>query len=324
MFRTRLAAVALAAVAAAAVPGVASAAPASFKHYVSMGDSYTAGPLIPWQRLDPLTCFRSTNNYPSWLAANLKIADHTDVSCSGADTTHMTKPQSIPLWTAAPQFDALKPDTDLVSLGIGGNDFGVFGTLVGDCPKLTASDPTGTPCRDKYTVNGVDTIKAKLVDTQARITEVLRGIHQRSPKAKVLLVGYPRIAPSSGYCPDILPFADGDGHWLDSVEQALNQALANAAKKDGRTTYVDTYGPSLGHDACATGGAAWIQGKDLNLFAAAPYHPNKAGEIGVASIIKNKLTGRSALDKAPATAGVPVADPKVTGELVTKSGVLTH
>ncbi|GAA4550400.1 SGNH/GDSL hydrolase family protein [Amycolatopsis samaneae] len=324
MFRKRFAAVALAAIAAAAVPGVASAASAGYRHYVSLGDSYTSAPLVPWMRLDPLTCFRSTNNYPSWLAANLKVAKHTDVSCGGADTTNMTKPQSIPLWTAAPQFDALKPDTDLVSVGIGGNDFGVFGTLVGECPKVTASNPTGTPCRDKYTVDGVDTIKAKLTATQARVTEVLRGVHQRSPKAKVLLVGYPRIAPAAGYCPDILPFADGDVRWVDGVERALNKALANAAKTDGRTTYIDTYGPSLGHDACATGGAAWIQGKDLDLFAAAPYHPNKAGETGIASIIANQLAEKKSLDRAPSTAGVPVVDPKVAGDFVTKSGVLTH
>ena len=304
--------------------GVASAAIPHFKHYVALGDSYTAGPLIPFQRLDPLTCFRSTNNYPAWLADGLKIRDYTDASCSSADTTNMTQPQPIPLGTAAPQFSALKPDTDLITIGIGGNDSRVFGTLVGDCPKLTHQDPAGSPCKDSFTVDGVDTIKQRLVGTQARVTEVLREAHVRSPNAKVLLVGYPRIAPPTGYCPDILPFADGDLRWLDSVERALNQALANAAVADRRTAYVDTYGPSLGHDACATGGAAWIQGKDLDPLAAYPYHPRKSGMVGVASVVQKTLKAGPPVKAAvpSVTASMPVADPRQVGELMTTAGAL--
>jgi lysophospholipase L1-like esterase len=311
------------AVAATALAGAgpASAAPA-FRHYVALGDSYTAGPLIPLQRLDPLTCFRSTSNYPAWLAAGLGIG-YKDASCSSADTTNMTAPQSIPLGTAAPQFNALKPDTDLVTIGIGGNDFSVFGTLVDDCPKLRDQDPTGSPCQDSFTVDGVDTIKQRLPGTQARVTDVLRGVHERAPQAKVLLVGYPRIAPPAGYCPDILPFADGDLRWVDSVEQALNTALSNAAAADGRTTFVDTYGPSLGHDACATGGAAWIQGKDLDLLAAYPYHPRLSGMIGIASIVSKTLKAGSVVGttRPASTVKLPVADPRRVGELLATAGL---
>jgi lysophospholipase L1-like esterase len=302
--------------------GPASAAPA-FRHYVALGDSYTAGPLIPLQRLDPLTCFRSTSNYPAWLAASLKTGGYTDVSCSSADTTDMTGPQSIPLGTAPPQFSALKPDTDLVTIGIGGNDFSVFGTLVNDCPKLTAQDPTGSPCQESFTVDGVDTIKQRLPGTQARVTEVLRGVHERSPGAKVVLVGYPRIAPPAGHCPDVLPFADGDLRWVDSVEQALNAALSNAAAADGNTTYVDTYGPSLGHDACATGGAAWIQGKDVDLLGAYSYHPRMSGMVGIAGIIGKTLKAGPLVrtTRPTSTAGIPVADPRKSGELLTTMGL---
>jgi hypothetical protein len=33
--------------------------------YVALGDSYTAGPLIPVVREDAPGCFRSTSNYPA-------------------------------------------------------------------------------------------------------------------------------------------------------------------------------------------------------------------------------------------------------------------
>ncbi|GAA5151127.1 MULTISPECIES: SGNH/GDSL hydrolase family protein [Amycolatopsis] len=264
----------------------ASAQPARLSRYVALGDSYTAGPLIPLQRVDPLGCLRSTSNYPAQLALRLLVSSYTDVSCSGADTGDMTAPQSVPLGTNPPQLDALRPDTDLVTLGIGGNDYSVFGTLVGTCPGLRASDPTGNPCQRQFTVDGVDTIKAKLPQTRANITAVLAEIHRRSPQAKVLAVGYPRIAPPSGTCPDVLPFADGDYAWLNSVEEALNAAVSGAAA-DGGASYVDTFTPSLGHDACA-GAAAWINGKDLKLTAA-PYHPNFAGMTGLAAIVERAV-----------------------------------
>lgn len=268
----------------------ASAAQPGFRHYVALGDSYTAGPFIPVLRLDPLGCARSTGNYPARVAAALHVDSYTDVSCSSADTTHMTQAQQVPLGVNPPQFSALRPDTDLVTLGIGGNDSEVFGKLIGTCPGLRPGEPTGNPCQQHFTVDGVDTIKALLPATGEHVRQVLAGIHARSPQARVLAVGYPRIAPQSGHCPEVLPFADGDYTWLSRVEKALNAAIEDAVRADGGASYVDTYTPSAGHDACA-GDAAWINGKDTNLFAAAAYHPLAAGMAGIAGVIRQQLGG---------------------------------
>jgi hypothetical protein len=105
-----------------------------------------------------------------------------------------------------------------------------------------------------------------------------------------VLVGYPKIAPETGTCPNILPFSDGDYAYLYSIEQKLNLAVENAANAGG-ATYVDTFGPSTGHDACAPEGQAWIQGKDINLLRALNYHPRFEGQAGVASLTYKKLTG---------------------------------
>nr|WP_083467019.1 SGNH/GDSL hydrolase family protein [Kibdelosporangium sp. MJ126-NF4]CEL19350.1 lipolytic enzyme, G-D-S-L family [Kibdelosporangium sp. MJ126-NF4] len=272
---------------------VANAAPA-YHRYVALGDSYTSAPGVLWPRLDRLACYTSTNNYPALLADDLGLRSYTDGSCGGADTTNMLVPQTppLPLGTHPAQFSFLRPDTDLVTIGIGGNDFGVFGELTGTCPGLRATDPTGSPCRERFTVNGVDTMKQKVAMTGERVRAVLAGVHERSPAAKVLLIGYPRIAPPRGNCPSVLPIADGDLRWLDDVEQALNQGLEDAADADGRTTFVDMYPASLGHDACA-GRAAWIQGKENNLFKAIQYHPFKSGMVGVANEIGKVLGVRS-------------------------------
>src|SRR4051794_41286504 len=95
------------------------------------------------------------------LATMLRVHQFTDVSCGGADTTNMTQPQSTAFGTAAPQFDALTPDTDLVTLGIGGNDLGGVGGILGTRPRPPAADPSGAPCQAHLTVRGGDTPRGR-------------------------------------------------------------------------------------------------------------------------------------------------------------------
>ena len=45
-----------------------AAAAAATGPYVSLGDSYTAAPLVPNPTGNPILCGRSTNNYPSDVA----------------------------------------------------------------------------------------------------------------------------------------------------------------------------------------------------------------------------------------------------------------
>ncbi|HVK22863.1 MAG TPA: SGNH/GDSL hydrolase family protein [Actinokineospora sp.] len=296
-------ALALAATATMGLEAQAATAAPTFRHYVALGDSFTAGPLIPWQQSS--WCFRSNNNYPSWLATKLGLyytsGAFTDVSCSSADTMNMTASQvtpspDVPMSTQPPQFDALRLDTDLVTIGIGGNDYSVFGTLTGTCPTLRDSNPTGSPCRDHFTINGVDTVSAAIVNTQKNLEDVIKGVRAHSPAAKIVMVGYPRLVPPTGTCPDVVPFATGDYAWVDSVERKLNAAVSTAARRQG-ATYVDTYGPSLGHDACA-GSAAWVAGQTTNVFAAAAYHPYQAGMKAEADLIYRALGGTTTTSTA--------------------------
>ncbi|MGH3735113.1 MAG: SGNH/GDSL hydrolase family protein [Micromonosporaceae bacterium] len=290
------------------VEGRAGAA-LTFRKYVALGDSYTAGPLIPFFTFDPLGCFKSTRNYPRYLRDRIEVAEFTDASCSGADTSHMTVSQSIPLGTHGPQFDKLPADADLVTVGIGGNDFGTFGKLVGTCPTLRATDPTGTPCRDHFTVDGVDTVKSALPEIGRRVAGVLEGVRAKAPRATIVVVGYPRLVPPSGTCPDVVPFADGDYRWADSVERGLNRQLRRAALLTD-ATYVDTYTPSRGHDACA-GDEAWVNGQHTDIFAAASYHPFASYMAAAASLIQDILAGVTP-NPARAAAAARSADGQVS------------
>src|SRR5918997_1372420 len=111
--------------ATALLAALAAAVPASANkgEYVAMGDSYTAGPLIPLQ-IQPYGCLKSSNNYPHLAAPDLKVRRFTDISCPGAQTKHFTQQQNATPGRTPPQFSALTPETTIVSFTMGGNDIG--------------------------------------------------------------------------------------------------------------------------------------------------------------------------------------------------------
>ncbi|HEY6423808.1 MAG TPA: SGNH/GDSL hydrolase family protein [Pseudonocardiaceae bacterium] len=275
----------------AALQPAAAAQTPSVKHYVALGDSYAAGPLIPVQRTDPIGCERSTNNYPALVAEGLGVADYTDVSCSSAVTENMTTAQQVPLGTNPPQFDALRSDTDLVTVTISGNDVG-FADIVVTCAQLSVTDPLGDPCRRQATAGGTDRYAQRITAVAPKVAGVLEGIHQRSPQARVLLVGYLRILPPSLGCYPIVPISRGDVPYLDGLEQQLTAVLAEQASTHG-AQFVDAYARSLGHDVCQLPGQKWVEGF-VPTSPAYLVHPNAQGMRAVADLTLGRLT-----DQAP-------------------------
>ena len=92
--------------------------------YVALGDSYTAGPIIPLQ-IPPYGCLKSDHNYPHLAAPSTALPKFVDISCSGATTDEMTNPQDVfPDGPNPTQLSALDFMTGVVSLTIGGNDIG--------------------------------------------------------------------------------------------------------------------------------------------------------------------------------------------------------
>lgn len=283
-------ALAVAGVPAAAAPGDV-VTPGESIDYVALGDSYSAGPLVPAQRLDPLGCLRSTNNYPAFLAGYFAVDSYVDVTCSGAETADLDRRQQktiVPGPSPALQLEALTAETDLVTLGIGGNDYTLFGSMIEVCGKVAELDPKGAPCKRHFTKRGVDTKLRDATRIQKRVARVLRGIATRAPAAQVYVVGYPRLLPEKGTCKAV-GFAAGDYRWGNKIERRLNKSLRLAAAETG-ASYVNLYPASRGHDACA-GNEAWINGKTLNPLRAADFHPFLRGMRGMAQETYRQLTG---------------------------------
>ncbi len=284
-------------VALALVAAPAANAAGGLGTYVALGDSYTSAPLVLNQHGTPIDCGRSDHNYPSLVMEALGPNEFRDVSCGSAQTKDMTAPQDgLPAGgTNPPQFNALGANVDLVTIGIGGNDAGLVG-VAEDCAMLDVLSPTGTPCKDKYTAGGVDQIAAKIEAARPRIDAVLRGIHARSPHARVAIVGYPHVTPpdgESGY--PLVPLSPGDMHYIDVLIIRINQMIEEEALRED-AEFIDTYRDSGGHDVCRLPPERWFEGL-VPTEPAYPLHPNAKGEASMA---------RSALAVLRRPAPVPV------------------
>ena len=260
----------------AALAGLAASARAA--SYVSLGDSYVAGPFIPNPVL-PLGCLKSDHNYPHLAAPS--IGPLTDPSCSGARTDHMTNPQNVdPDGPNPPQLDSLSTSTEVVSLTIGGNDIG-FSEIAQSCITL---NPFSSPCRDKYTAGGKDQIAERIAATAPKVAAVLQGIHARSPQARVYVLNYPAIFPETGSgCWPQMPISFKDAPYLRAKEQELNAMIAAQTAANG-ATLVGWYAASIGHDACKSSSVRWVEPL-LPSNPSAPIHPNLHGMEGAANVL---------------------------------------
>lgn len=271
--------------------------------YVALGDSYTAGPMIPDQTGDPAGCARSDRNYPALVAQDLglKGSDFRDVSCTGATLADLTTRQPTRDGTNPPQLAALDTDTRLVTIGIGGNDIG-FGSMIERCVgagllykalggdtygKALGGDtnkPADAPCKRHYVNGGTDDVRQRIQQAGDRLARTLTEVRHRAPEARVYVVGYPAILPAgSAECGDEMSLAPGDIDYLREKEQQLNAMLRQRAEEAGMS-YVDTCTPSEGRGACSAKDTRWIEPLIPNSPAAA-VHPNERGERGMADAV---------------------------------------
>ena len=265
---------------------LALAAPAAAAtEYVALGDSYAAGPLIPFQ-IPPFGCLKSNNNYAHLTARQLGL-QLTDPSCSGAETEDMENPQNVdPDGPNPPQFNSLTATTDVVTLQIGGNDIG-FSSIAEDCTSTTNE---GTPCQDRYVHDGRDEISERIQATAPLVAAVLQGIHSRSPEARVLVVNYAAILPDTGTgCWPQMPITAGDVPYVRAKQKELNAMMATQAAANG-AELIDWYTASIGHDACQPPVIRWVE-PVVPVNAAAPIHPNLGGMMGASALLNAALSG---------------------------------
>jgi lysophospholipase L1-like esterase len=249
-------------------------------HYVALGSSFTAGPgITSVEPGTPARCTRSTDNYARQLARRRGL-DLTDASCSGATTRHLLEP-----WNELPaQLDALRPDTRLVTVTIGGNDVGYVSLLGGLSCQALSSAASANPCRipERPTEAEFDA----LADRLALIVE---GVRHRSPDALLVFVDYVTLLPPSGSCAGA-PLAEADAVLVRDVAAKLERVTAHAARQ-GNAWLLPASRLTREHHACAAD--PWVNGFIAGPVPGAPvfvaYHPRLAAMAAIAAELDRVL-----------------------------------
>jgi lysophospholipase L1-like esterase len=194
--------------------------------YVAMGSSYAAGPKIP-DAVPDQSCGRSTGNFAHIIAAELGL-DLTDVSCIGATTDNVTTTAQT---TNPAQIDAVTPDTNVITISIGGNDVTYSASLVA-CGRdgmdgkscLAAGGGAAAPDVDSAAIDNLfNQVENKLV-------AMLRQLQQAAPVASIYLVAYPMVLPDPAVpCPPDVPMQAADAAFLGEVGGRLQAAFSLAA-----------------------------------------------------------------------------------------------
>lgn len=192
----------------------------------------------------------------------------------------------MPHGTNPPQLDALDPHTELITLGTRGNDIG-FAELVTACIALLL---LGSPCQDRYVLNGSNLISERIDRTAERLDAALHEIAARAPRTTIVLVGYPSVLPQDyPGCWPLMPYAPSDVHYLRAKNAELNAMLRARSVIHG-ARYVDVFGPSLGKDACAFPDHRWVE-RIVPLSPAFPVHLNELGMRAIAELVVQARNG---------------------------------
>jgi lysophospholipase L1-like esterase len=272
----------------AAVRSSAAAYSAPTGPVVALGDSYTAGALLPINRgAKPPGCLRSAKAYPTLVADALR-APLTDAACASAGVKNMTEAQPTYMGTNPPQLSALAPDDRMVLLTLSGDDMG-FLNVVKQCVALSFTRPWGSPCAAHYTKGGTDQLAAGVAAEGTKMSQVLTEIAVRAPQARIVVVGYPDVFPQSGGCWPAVPIANGDVAYLRGLEVKANAMLAAAARAAG-ATFVNTYAPTIGHDFCRPESVRDVEGLVPGSLAL-PFHPNARGQQAMANAVLKAIKG---------------------------------
>jgi len=261
-------------------PPAASAIPAG-AHYVSMGSSFAAGPGISTVELGtPARCARSVDNYAHQLA-RLRGLALTDASCSGATSAYLLGPwDELP-----PQLDALKPDTRLVTVTVGGNDLGYMsGLMVASCLGLGEGSVPGMSCRP-----AVEPDEAAYAAVASRLQQIAAEVKRRSPQARLVFVDYATVLPASGRCA-AMPLSDEDAAISRAIDLRLRRLTAAVALENG-AMLLRAGEVTRDHHVCAAD--PWMVGFTREAIAArkALYHPTQSGMTAVAAAL-DRLLGR--------------------------------
>ncbi|MFF1839511.1 SGNH/GDSL hydrolase family protein [Streptomyces sp. NPDC058231] len=246
--------------------------------------------------------------------ANDPSLDYQFVACSGAFTDNVLgkddlgtrKDQEAPWgWGADGEFrevpqigsGVLSDDTTLVTLSIGGND-ARFSPLAAACAATDCSDSGYTYGQDPKPLAEYE---PEFIDNGVRnwVTETLNAIRTHAPKAKIVLMGYPRLFSPTACA---VEYNDREvalfNSWADALAKSMKQSVADTG--DTNTVFTNPQYKFEGHAFCdgphyinpiafSPNGPGDFQ--EATMPSRGSVHPNDLGTTAYAEVLQDALNG---------------------------------
>lgn len=313
--------------------------------YVGLGDSYSSGQGTPdstsanWysSSLPPYVdrvvgtsppygnqCAQSDTSYPVYLAQAHQLPLNF-LACGGATTLNVMpsppgKPQAGTGQPTQLQAMGASPNTQLVTVTIGGNDAGFSSTLIkcalGNLLLQLGGSPAGCTASTNFT-NAVQTRISNLYNDSAACSNyssnplcaTFQAIEQQAPNASVIAAGYPALFPTQSaqqncsvlkylFAPADQTFFNGMAGLMDSVE-------SDAAQYAG-VNYVSVLQGFNGHAPCTP--QPWLNALTFP-SGGNSFHPNVTGQQQYAQAIENYIAASPSLNVNGFPTNPPPANP---------------
>ncbi|GAB3672313.1 SGNH/GDSL hydrolase family protein [Actinocorallia lasiicapitis] len=243
--------------------------------YLALGDSYSSGEgaypakadLAPANR-----CHRTSASYVHTVRRTFRFAGGTSFwACAGARVDHLLTGKS----GEAPQLDRAGARTSLITLTIGGNDLG-FSQVIAACAL-----PSSRACAQEEAA-----LPARRAGLRRSLDALLARLTARAPKARIILVGYPRL-----FAPEIRGLNTQGDRLNDLLRAAARRADSALVRRRaaGSVEYADTAAAFAGHEIGAQD--PYVNGLSLTARAGM-FHPNAAGYRALArAVVRQIRTG---------------------------------
>ncbi|WP_052424197.1 SGNH/GDSL hydrolase family protein [Nonomuraea candida] len=261
--------------------------------YVALGDSYSSGEGVFELDEEPVNdgadrCHRSTGSYVPLIARTYRFGGGTAFyACSGATTRQLLSGQH----GHPPQVTRVTEATSLITLSIGGNDAGFSKVLTGCIVKI----PWSSACVDQEAA-----VSRRIEELRTSVLQVLRELRGRAPRARVIVLGYPRPFPANP-AGSVDNLTVTDQRWLNGVTRRLNDTVGSVVREfdraiaafgaPGSAEYVDAYEAFTGHEVgqpqpFLNGLAVDMEELTVN---ARSYHPTGDGYRRFAELITKQI-----------------------------------
>ena len=265
-------------------------------HYVALGSSFASGSGVA--PIADVGCRRSLNSYAHIVADALGL--NLDVAaCGGATIDNVVSvPQTDLLGAERPvQIDALNEHTKLVTVTVGGNDWGyVVNLMIASCQaaegRYELTDGLDILCNDfglgSVPIDYEASINA-LIPIQEELEQMILAIRERSPNAEIVVVDYTSILSRRGEsCGLDQPLEGAETGFFLFASRYFGRATRKAAESTG-ATLVRLSKASRNHHVCSS--EPWVSAFEFEpgFVGVVPYHPNAEGMEEAARLVLEAL-----------------------------------